>query len=119
MICMIDDFLFDIDSSESISKKISLSFGKNARLGNSIHHQAVGKYDESFSFEASFYNKKRDFLKSFEEKIKEKKPLWIVFGDGRGYEIVISEVELVKSYFDANGSPIKQTIKLTCEVYYE
>lgn len=118
MICMIDEFLFDLNSSENISKKISLSFAKNTRLGNSVHHQAVGNYDESFSFEASFYNKKRDFLENFETKIKEKKPLLMIFGDGIGYEIVVNEIELVKSYFDTNGSPLKQTIKLTIEVYY-
>lgn len=119
MICMIDDFLFDMKDGESIAKKISLSFAKNARLGKSVHHQAVGSFDDTFTLEVIYYNKKRDHLEDFEEKIKEKKPLWMVFGDGVGHKVLIPECEIVKSYFDGNGSPIKQELKLAIEVYYE
>ncbi|MBE0491099.1 MAG: phage tail protein [Sulfurospirillum sp.] len=119
MICMIDDFYFDIKESESIAKKLSLPFAKNARLGKSVHHQAIGLYDESFTLEVVYYNKKRDYLKYFEAKIKAKKPLWMVFGDGVGHRVLVSECEIVKSYFDANGSPLKQELKLSIEVYYE
>ena len=116
---MIDDFLIDMKNSESVSKKLSLGYAKNSRLGNHIHHQNVGLYDESFEVEATFYNKKRSLFDDFETKIKEKNPLLLTFGDGRSYEVVIVQCEIIKSFFDDNGSPIKQEIKLSIEVYYE
>lgn len=118
MICMIDTFLLHIDESESFSKKISLPFAVQKRVANHQVHQNSELFSESFSFEANFYNKKRDYLKPLETKIKEKKPLWIVFGDGEALEIVITSMELVKSFFDEYGSPLKITMKIEAEVYY-
>lgn len=119
MLCMLGDFEFSFKDSQEISKKIELKFAKSSRLSGHWSHHGIGLYDESFSFEAVFYNKSRTFLNEFEQTIESKEPLWLVFGDGRAYEVLVVEAEIKKQLFDGGGSPIKQIVSLTMEVYYE
>ena len=49
-----------------------------------------------------------------------KKPVWLVFSNGEAFRVVVSNMEVVKSYFGKGGStPLKQDVKFTIEVYYE
>lgn len=119
MICMLDNYSFELLNVEEVKKKITFGWSKHQRLSNHPKKQAVGKYEESFEIEAVFYKKKRSFLVDFEDMAKEKKPLWLVFPTGEALEVIISEVELTKSYFDDAGSPLKQVINFKMEVFYE
>ena len=119
MVCLIDLFPLDIKDMESFQKSISLPFGNQKRVANHPLHQNVEKFSETFSFEATFYYKNTFYLKPIELIAKQKKPVSLVFLNGEVYKVVVTNLEIVKSYFNKNRQAIKQDIKFTIEVFYE
>lgn len=120
MICMLDSFIIDIKDMESFQKTISLPFVSQKRVANNPKHQSVEEFSEFFNFEATYYNKNSFYTKAVEQRIKMKKPVWLVFSNGEAFRVVVSNMEVVKSYFGKGGStPLKQDVKFTIEVYYE
>ncbi len=119
MICLLGLFPLDIKDIESFQKSISLPFVNQKRVANHPLHQNVEKSSETFSFEATFYYKNTFYLKPIELIVKQKKPVSLVFLNGEVYKVVVTNLEIVKSYFNKNRQAIKQDIKFTIEVFYE
>jgi len=119
MVCMLDEYSFELRNVETTQKKLKLHYAKHERIGNHPAKFAVGKWEESFDLDATFYHKSRSFLTQFEEIAKRKKPVWLVFPTGEALRVTIEEISITKSYFDESGSPLRQDIKLTLEGYYE
>jgi phage protein U len=116
---MLDDFEFELCDIESIQKKIEYSYAKHERIGNFPAKFAVGKWNEEFSFTAVFFLKSQALMDSFERMASDKKPVWLIFPTGNAYQTLIKNIEITKSFFDDIGSPIKQEIALSLEVYYD
>ena len=119
MICMLDSFIIDIKDMESFQKTISLPFVSQKRVANNPKHQSVEEFSESFNFEATYYNKNSFYTKAVEQRLKMKKPVWLVFSNGEAYKVLVTDIEIIKSYFNKRGQAIKQDIKFTIEVFYE
>lgn len=119
MICMLDFFMLDIKDMESFQKTISLPFVNQKRVANNPLHQNVEAFQETFNFQATFYYKNSFYLKPIEQILKRKKPVWLVFANGEAYKVLVTDIEIIKSYFNKRGQPIKQDIKFTIEVFYE
>jgi len=119
MICMLDDFEFELTDIESLTKKIEYSYAKHERIGNSPAKFAVGRWNEEFSFSAVFFLERQDLMHSFEKMAEKKIPVWLVFPFGKSYKVIVKSIEIIKSLFDDQGNPVKQEINLTLEVYYD
>lgn len=119
MICMLDIFMINIKDMESFQKTISLPFVNQKRVANNPLHQNVEKFSETFNFQATFYYKNSFYSKPIEQRLKRKEPVWLVFANGEAYKVVVTSIEVVKSYFNRNGNEIKQDIKFTIEAFYE
>jgi len=119
MTLMLGEWPFEVENLFEVEKVLSCSWAKHERLGNHSSHQAVGKWEESFTLSPVFYGKKREALGYFEKLAKEKTPAWLVFPTGEAMQVVIKEIRTSKSYFDGNGSAFKQQFNFTLEVFYE
>jgi len=119
VICMLDVFVLNIKDMSSFQKTISLPFASQKRVSNYHLYQNLEKFAESFSFEATFYYKNSFYLKPIEQRLKRKKAVWLVLSNGEAYKVFVTNIEIVKSYFNKNAQAIKQDIKFTIEVCYE
>lgn len=119
MVAMLGDYIFDIKEVESVKKEISFHYARKERLQNHPSTQSVGRWSESFSFEAVIYNKSGLSAAVFEEMAMQKTPVWFVMLSGEALEVTIDDIEITRSYFDASGQPVKQEVSFKLEAYYE
>jgi len=118
MVCLLGVYTFEITDVERVEKSMKFGYARSSRLGNHAHTQAVGRYEEQFEFTAVFFYKGLLHTLFFEEMAKLKIPLWFVMPSGEALEVVIEEMNVSRTYFDAGGQPVKQEIDFKLEGYH-
>ncbi len=120
MLCALDDFLFETNSTDLTNIKRHFSYGfKKAELINAHDDwQATGKYSQSIVLAGKLIKKSNQALDNLEAIAARKNPVTLAFDDGRALTVLINDINTDQSSFLSNGAFLKQEFEVSLEVVY-
>ncbi len=119
MICKIDEFLFDVRDTETLTHQLSFDWADRKRLGNSPLRQATGAWDEEITIEGKLLVRSVKALDDFENIAKEKKPVRLTLGTGESFKVVITSISKSKKDFFKDGKFITQEFSISLKRWFE